>query len=261
MAIASPPRTKTHTSETLPLAESAPTVVLSNAPDMLAGFRWTGRYLLAAAGIFIALIFFAGSSYLLSYFGYFRVPVDGVGLSTIDILDQGVRSMLLPVSVVPAAYIAGAPSRKLGISALTAGGYILFLAYVAFADHFASPIAVLAQCAASIAIAGFVIALRRGFGSTPVQRLLIAAVGLLLLISVPVASGTLDASQKASVKQSTLRVVTRDPILPGAVAAGGVFSNSNYVLLRETDSRYWLLRIDNQSTYSIAKADVLYIRY
>ena len=52
------------------------------------------------------------------------------------------------------------------------------------------------------------------------------------------------------------------PILPGSVAAGAVFSNSNYyVLLRETDSRYWLLRIDNQATYSIAKTDVLYIRY
>lgn len=93
------------------------------------------------------------------------------------------------------------------------------------------------------------------------QRLLLVAVGLLLLTSVPVASGTLDANQEASIKQSTLRVVTRDPILPGAGAAGAVFSNSNYVLLRETDNRYWLLRIDNQSTYSIAKTDVLCIRY
>ena len=261
MAIASPARTKTPTSATLPLAESAPTVVLSDAPDLLAEFWWSGRNLLAAAGILIALVFFAGSSYLLSYFGYLRVPVEGVGLSPIDILDEGVRSMLVPLSVVPAALVAGAPGRKLGICALTVGAYILFLAYVAFALRFASPIAVLAQCAASIAIAGFVFALRRGFGSTSVQRLILVAVGLLLLTSVPVASGTLDASQKASLKQSTLRVVTRDPILPGSVATGGLFSNSNYVLLRETDTRYWLLRIDNQSTYSIAKTDVLYIRY
>lgn len=262
MAISSPPRTKTLTGATLPLAELAPTLVLSDAPDVLAEFRWwSGRYLLAAAGILVALVFFGGSSYLLSYFGYFRVPVDGLGLSPLDILDEGVRSMLLPLSVVPAAFVAGAPGRKLGIGALTVGGYILFLAYVAFANHFASPVAVLAQSAASIAIAGFVFALRRGFGTTPVQRLVVGAVGLLLLTSVPVASGTLDASQTASVKQSTLRVVTRDPILPGSVAAGAVFSNSNYVLLRETDSRYWLLRVDNQATYSIAKTDVLYIRY
>ncbi len=217
--------------------------------------------MLAAAGIFLAVDFFAGSSYLLSYFGYFRVPVEGLGLSAIDILDDGVRSILLPLTVVPAAFVAGAPSRKLGLGALTVGGYILFLAYVAFANHFASPLVVLAQCAASIVIAGLVFALRRGFGATPMQRLILVAVGLLLLTSVPVASGTLDASQTASAKQSTLRIVTSNPILPGASVAGGQFSYSNYVLLRETDSRYWLLRIDNHYTYSIAKTDVLYVRY
>jgi len=261
MAVATPPRSKISTNPTAPLVESAPTVSTSDAPDLLAGFRWSGRYLLAAAGIFIALDFVAGSSYLLSYFGYFRVPVEGLGLSAMDILDDGVRSMLLPLTVVPAAFIAGAPSRKVGVGAVTVGGYILFLAYVAFVNHFASPIGVLAQCAASIAIAGFVFALRRGFGSTPVQRLIVAAVGLLLLTSVPVASGTLDASQTASAKQSTLRIVTKDPILPGSAVAGGQFSYSNYVLLRETDSRYWLLRIDNHYVYSVAKTDVLYVRY
>lgn len=55
--------------------------------------------------------------------------------------------------------------------------------------------------------------------------------------------------------------MTSSPILPGPTPAGGQFSYSNYVLLRETDSRYWLLRIDNHATYSLAKTDVLYVRY
>ena len=261
MAIATPPRTNTSTNPTLPLVASAPNASSSSGRDQLAGFRWSGRYTLAAAGIVIALAFFAGSSYLLSYFGYFRVPIGGLGLSAMDILDEGVRSILLPATVVPVAVVAGAPSRKLGMGVLAVGGYILFLAYVAFANHFASPPAVLAQCAASIAIAGLVFAVRRGFGGAPVQRLILGAVGLLLLTSVPVASGTLDAGQTASAKQSTLKIVTKDPILPGAAVAGGQFSYSNYVLLRETDSRYWLLRIDNHYVYSVAKTDVLYVRY
>src|SRR5579859_2562977 len=261
MAIATRTQEKNSTNPTLPLVEQGPTALVADAPDLLAGFRWSGWSVLAAAGILITLVLFAGSSYLLSYFGYFRVPVDGLQLSVFDILDAGVRSILLPLTVVPAALVAGAPGRKLGLGALTLGGYILLLAYVAFANHFASPIVVLAQCAASIAIAGLVFALRRGFGASPLQRLVLSAVGLLLLTSVPVVSGTLDASQTASAKQSTLRIVTNDPILPGYTVTGGQFSNSNYVLLRETDSRYWLLRIDNHATYSIAKTEVLYIRY
>ena len=261
MAIATRTQEKNSTNPTLPLVEQAPTALMTDAPDLLAGFRWSGRNALATAGILTALVFFAGSSYLLSYFGYFRVPVDALQLSVLDILDAGVRSILLPLTVVPAALVAGAPGRKLGLGALTLGGYILLLAYVAFANHFASPIVVLAQCAASIAIAGLVFALRRGFGASPLQRLVLSAVGLLLLTSVPVVSGTLDASQTASAKQSTLRIVTNDPILPGYTVTGGQFSYSNYVLLRETDSRYWLLRIDNHSTYSIAKTEVLYVRY
>ena len=261
MAIATQPRAKTSTDPAAPPVASAPGASLSIAPDLLAGFRWSGRYILAAAGIVIAIDSFAGSSYLLSYFGYFRVPVEGLQLSAMDVLDAGVRSILFPLTVVPAAFVAGAPNRKLGMGALAVSGYILFLAYAALANHFASPLVVLAQSAASIAIAGLLFGARRGFGDRPMQRLILGAVGLLLLVSIPVASGTLDASQTASAKQSTFRIVTSSPILPGASVAGGQFSYSNYVLLRETDSRYWLLRIDNHYTYSIAKTDVLYVRY
>ncbi len=261
MAIATPPRIKTSTNPTDTPPTSTPGNSSGESRDLLAGLRWTGQRMLAVAAVLIALDVFAGWSYLASYFGYFRVPVEALGLSAGEILAQGARSMLLPLTVIPIAFVAGAPSRKLGLGALAVGGYILFLAYLAFANHFASPPAILAQGAASIAIAGSVFALRRGFGRSPLQRLFLAAVGLLLLTSIPIAHGTLDASQKASAQQSTLRIVTHDPILPDSVAAAGHFSYSNYVLLRESDSRYWLLRIGSHYVYSIAKTDVLYVRY
>src|SRR5450759_3991923 len=111
--------------------------------------------------------------------------------------------------------------------------------------------------AASLAIAGVVFLLRLGFGRTQTQRLIVGALGLLLLISIPIATGTLDASQKAGTKQSTLRLVTNTPILPSAApSTGGQFTYANYVLLRETETRFWVFRIGDQYTYSIAKSDV-----
>ncbi|HEV2035290.1 MAG TPA: hypothetical protein VGU71_14015 [Candidatus Dormibacteraeota bacterium] len=169
--------------------------------------------------------------------------------------------MLLPLSVIPVAFVAGAPSRKLGPGALAVGGYVLFLAYVAFAGHLVSPFLIPVEGAAAIASGAIVFLLRRGFGTAMLLRLTLAAAGLLLVISLPVALGVLDAGQTASAKQSTLRIIARNPVLPGSTVAGGFFSNSNYVLLRETDSRYWLLRVDNHNTYSIAKTEILYIRY
>ena len=92
-------------------------------------------------------------------------------------------------------------------------------------------------------------------------RWLLKALALLLLISIPIATGTLDATQKAGTKQSTLRLVTTTPILPNATPSTGQFTYTNYVLLRESDTRYWLFRIGDQYAYSIAKSQVLYIRY
>jgi hypothetical protein len=101
-----------------------------------------------------------------------------------------------------------------------------------------------------------------GLGQTQTQRLIVAALGLLLLVSIPIASGTLDASQKAGTKTTTLRIVTNTAILPNAApSTTGQFTYANYVLLRESETRYWLFRVGDQYAYSIAKSDVLYIRY
>lgn len=261
MAIATEPRSKTSTDATTPSPPMATASLAAAREDLLARLRWSSQRVLVVAGVLIALDALAGWLYLTSYFGYFRVPVEALGLSPAEVLAQGARSMLLPLSVIPIAFVAGAPSRKLGPGALAVGGYVLFLAYVAFAGHLVSPFLIPVEGAAAIVSGAIVFLLRRGFGMTLLLRLILVAAGLLLVTSLPVALGILDASQTASAKQSTFRIITHDPVLPGSAVAGGFFSNSNYVLLRETDSRYWLLRIDNHNTYSIAKTDVLYIRY
>jgi hypothetical protein len=243
-----------------PTAEaSAPTDPAGPLPDLLAGLRWGTREVLAAGAVLVLVDVFAGWSYLASYFGYFRVPTEGLGMSLPEVLGQGLRSLLLPLTVVVAA--AAAPSRRLRPAAIAVGGYLLFLALVALGNHWVSPGAVLVQLAVSIAVAGIMFGLRLGFGRRPGERLMIGAAAVLLLISMPIASGTLDATQVAGSKTTTLRLVTSSPILPNPVPASGQFTYTNYVLLRESDSRYWLFRIGDRYAYSIAKSEVAYIRY
>ncbi len=261
MSIANPPRSKASSdpSHTTPGA-SASTAPASLLPDLLAGLRWGTRELLVAGAVLVVMDVFAGWSYLASYFGYFRIPVEGLGLGLPEVLAQGLRSILLPLTVIVLA--ASAPTRRMRPAAIAVLGYLVFLAVVALGNHWASPASVAAQLAASLAIAGVVFGLRLGFGRTQTQRLIVAALGLLLLISIPIASGTLDASQKAGTKTTTLRVITSTPILPSAApSTGGQFTYANYVLLRESDTRYWLFRVGDQYAYSIAKSNVLYIRY
>ena len=261
MSIANPPRSKASSNPSPTTPEVfASTDPASPLPDLLAGLRWGTRELLLAGVVLVVMDVFAGWSYLASYFGYFRIPVEGLGLGLPEVLAQGLRSILLPLTVIVLA--ASAPTRKLRPAALAVLGYLVFLALVALGNHWASPGSVAAQLAASLAIAAVVFMLRLGFGRTQTQRLIVGALGLLLLISIPIASGTLDASQKAGTKTSTFRIVTGTAILPNAApSTTGQFTYANYVLLRESDTRYWLFRVGDQYAYSIAKSDVLYIRY
>src|SRR5712692_1722249 len=261
MAIGTPRRVTVPTASDRRNVKSPPAAMSANTSDLLGALRWRAREVLAAAAIVLALDLIAGWVYEASYFGYFRVPLEGLGLTAQELLAQGARSLLLPLTAAPVAFVAGAPGRQMRVAAPAVGAYIVLLAYVAFADHFVSPASFLVQAAAAVVIGGTVLALRRGFGGMPVQKLALGALALLLVTSTPVAIGTLDASQKASVKQSTLRIATREAVLPGSLATAGLFTYSNYVLLRVSDSRYWLFRIGDQNTYSIAKSSVLYLRY
>ena len=237
-------------------ASTAPASVL---PDLLAGLRWGAREFIAVTAALVLIDIFAGWSYLTSYFGYFRVPIEGLGLSMPEVLGQGLRSILLPLTVV--FFSALAPSRHLRQGAIAVGAYLLFLAAAALGNHWASPGSVAVQLAASIAIGGLVFAIRLGFGKTRGQRLVMGAVAVLLLISIPIATGTLDATQKGSARDTTLRIVTSSPILPNETPSNGLFATSNYVLLRESETRIWIFRIGGQNAYSISKSNLLYIRY
>lgn len=259
-AVATEPHTKSSTGG-IDLSASTSSKSASVSRDLLSGSSRTPHRLITIAVLLVAVDIAAGWLYLTSYFGYFGLPIEALGLSAAEILAKGFTSMILPLTIIPVAVVAAEPARKPLQAALAVGGYVLFLSYLEFIGHFNSPSTILAQGAAMAAMAGAVFAMRRGFGGTAVQGLILAGVGLLLIASLPVAAGTLDAGQKASAKQSTLRIVTKEPVLPGSTVAGGQFSYSNYVLLREGDSSYWLLRLDNQHAYSIAKSAILYIRY
>jgi len=79
-----------------------------------------------------------------------------------------------------------------------------------------------------------------------------------LASSVPLAMGIEMRSSNPSA--ATIRRCVC--VLPNAApATGGQFTYSNYVLLRESDTRYWLFRVGDQYAYAIAKSEVLYIRY
>jgi hypothetical protein len=231
---------------------------------LLAGLRWGTREVVLAIAALVAVDLFAGWSFLASYFGYFRVPVEGLGLSFQEILAQGMQSILLPLTVIFVA--AGAPRRRLRPAAIAVGAYLVFLAVVALANHWASIGTIIIQLSASVAIAGLVFMLRTGYGRRPVERLIMGAIVVLLLISIPVATGTLEAAQVAGTQSTTLRIVTNAPVLPsnasvGSLLSGGQFTYNNYVLLRESDTRYWVFRIGDHYAYSIPKSEVVYIRY
>jgi hypothetical protein len=251
----------------LPIAETAeigaPTT--SNgavaAVDLLAKVRWRGLAWVATVAVLAGLDVVAGWFYVASYFGYFHLPLEGLGISAQEILAQGARSLLLPLAVVPVAFVASAPSHRLGRASLAVAAYITVLTYVAFATSFFTAVGLIVQLAAMFTAAGILFSLRRGFGELPAQRLVLVGVALLAFSSIPVASGLFDASQKASATQTTLRLTTQSPVLPGSIVTGGAFSYSDYVLLRESDSRYWVMRLGDHHVYSIAKSAVIYIRY
>jgi hypothetical protein len=219
---------------------------------LLAGLRWGTREVIAVTAAVVLIDIFAGWSYLASYFGYFRVPVEGLGLTMPEVLGQGLRSILLPATVVFFSILA--PSRHLRQGAIAVGAYLLFLTAAALGNHWASPGSVAVQLAASIAVGGIVFALRMGYGRNHGQRLVIVAVAVLLIISIPIATGVLDATQKSSTRDTTLSIATSNP-------SNSLFAASRYVLLRENETRIWVFRIGGTNAYSISKSDLLYIRY
>lgn len=90
----------------------------------------------------------------------------------------------------------------------------------------------------------------------------VAATALLLLLSLPIAHGTVDANQRARVTQSHLVLVSNQELgMPGGVKTGGVVQYRGYVLIRETPGRIWIIRAGHPGeVYSVSKGEVL-VRY
>src|SRR6202035_519368 len=124
MSIATPQRSKasSHPYPPTTIQEAfASTDPASPLPDLLAGLRWGTRELLIAGAALVVLDVFAGWFYLASYFGYFRPPAEGRGRGLPEVLAQGLRSILLPLTVIVLA--ASAPERRMRPAAIAALGY------------------------------------------------------------------------------------------------------------------------------------------
>jgi len=236
-------------------------------------FGWWSREVILAGTVFAGLCLLEGWLYLRSYYAFFHIPTEGLDVSAQEVLFQGAHSILFPLIVVPVAFFLHLYARRmflLGVLAVT--GCAAVLAFVASALRWYSAMDIMVQTAAVLWIGLAVLAVQRGFGGdSPLQRLLLAGAALLLLVSMPTAFGTIDAGQKATSKKTHFSMVSTHELgLPDATRAGSVDPTKpgnlveyrKFVLLRETGSRYWVMRLGRATdVYSVAKSEVLYIRY
>ncbi len=212
-----------------------------------------------------AVFFLAGWLYLTAYFSFFRMPWQGLEMSPPEILLQGVHSLLFPLAVaLPVFFLRVYARRLLLLFILMVAGCAALLALLALAFRWYSSTDVIVQTAAVLWIGLAVLAIQQGFGrDNRFHRLILAGAALILLISLPTAFGIIDAGQQATAKRTHFVLVTSQDLgLPGATRAGDRIEYRNFVLVRETASRYWLMRVGLASdVFSVAKSQVLYVRY
>lgn len=218
-----------------------------------------------AAMIIAGLFLLEGWLYLRTYYSAFRIPTEGLEVSPQELLFQGAHSLLFPLIVVPVAFLLRLYARRmLLLCVLAVAASAALLAYVASSFRWYSAMDIAVQTAAVLWIGLAVLAVQRGFGQDdPRQRLMLVGAALLLLVSLPTAFGTIDAGQKAKTAKTHLVMVSTHELgLPDAVKAGNLVEYRKFVLLRETGTRYWLMRLGRTGDiYSVAKNEVLYVRY
>jgi len=212
-----------------------------------------------------AVFFLAGWLYLTAYFSFFHMPVQGVEVSPPEILLQGVHSLLFPLAVVlPVFFLRVYARRLLLLFLLMVAGSAALLALLALAFRWYSATDVIVQTAAILWIGLAVLAMQQGFGrDNRFHRLILAGAALLLLVSLPTAFGIIDAGQQATTSRTTFVLATNQDLgLPGGTKVGNLTEYRNFVLLRETANRYWLMRVGLASkVYSVAKSQALYVLY
>jgi hypothetical protein len=219
------------------------------------------RIVLLAAAVF----FLAGWLYLTAYFSFFRMPLQGLEVGPAEILLQGVHSLLFPLAVVlPLFFLRVYARRLLLVFFLMLAGCAALLAVLALAFRWYSATDVIVQTAAIMWIGLAVVAFQQGFGrDSRFHRLILAAAALLLLISMPTAFGIIDAGHQVSIKRSEFVMFANPNLgLPGGMKAGESIEYREFVLLRETPTRYWLMRVGAAGkVYSVAKTDVRSVQY
>ena len=219
------------------------------------------RIVLLSAAIF----FLAGWLYLTAFYSFFRMPVAGIEVSVPEILFQGVHSLLFPLAVMlPAFFLRVYARRLLLLFILMVAGSAGLLALLALSFHWYSATDVIVQTAAVLWIGLAMIAIQQGFGrENRTHRLILAGAALLLLVSLPTAFGIIDAGQQATTTKTHFILVSNQDLgLPGGTKTQNVTTYRNFVLLRETPSRYWLMQLGMASNvYSVSKSQVLYVRY
>jgi hypothetical protein len=225
---------------------------------------WSRDVLLVGL-VLVGLFLLEGWLYVRTYFNFFRIPTEGLDITPQELLFQGVHALLFPLIVVPVALFLRLYARRMFLMTLgVVAGCAAILAYFAYAFHWYPAMDIMVQTAAVLWIGMAVLAIQRGFGQDNVrQRFLLVGAALLLLVSLPTAFGTVDAGAKATVKRSHLLLTSTHELgLPNPTKSGNLIEYRNFVLLRETGSRYWVMTLGLSSdVYSIARSEVLYIRY
>jgi hypothetical protein len=219
------------------------------------------RIVLLAAAVF----FLAGWLYITAYFSFFRMPLQGLEVGPAEFLLQGVHSLLFPVAAaLPLFFLRVYARRLLLMFFLMLAGCAAVLAVLALAFRWYSGTDVMVQTAAILFIGLAVVAFQQGFGrDSRLHRLILAGATLLLLISLPTASGIIDAGHQVSINRSDFVLVANPNLgLPGGTKVGESVEYRDFVLLRETPTRYWLMRVGAASkVYSVAKSDVRSVQY
>jgi hypothetical protein len=223
---------------------------------------------LAAVRIVIlgtAAFLLAGWLYVTAFYSFFRMPIEGLEISIPEILFRGLHSLLFPVAVILPAFFLRIYARRLLMvfMAMVAGSAIL-LALLAMAFRWYSGTDVIVQTAAVLWIGLAVLAIQQGFArDSRFHRLLLAGAALLLLVSLPTAFGMIDAGAQATANGSHFVLVASPTAgLPGGTKSGDNVQYRDFILLRETPNRYWLMRVGLASqVVSVAKSQVLYVQY
>jgi len=219
------------------------------------------RIVLLAAAVF----FLAGWLYLTTFYSFFHMSLPALEVSPIEILLNGLHSLLFPLAViVPASFLRIYARRLMLLFLLMVAGTAAVLALLALAFHWYSATDVMVQTAAVLWIGVAVLGIQQGFGrKSRWHQLILLGAALLLVVSVPTAFGIIDAGQQAATAKTHFVLATSSDVgLPAPAKVGNHIEYRNFVLLRETDTRYWLMQVSLASNvYSVARSQALYVRY